>query len=418
MPSHAQESEYDFDVSEFEKKPYEIGGLAGLTPGLMLADEKAALYRLKYFRDSRKPDLVDLMEMELMLEGSYRAGNGTLKGRVDSFLNYDGREWDDRIVVQEAFLSVQDTPTFVTDVGKKVLKWGKGYAFNPVAFVDRPKDPNDAELALEGFYVAHFDYIRSFQGPLTTLAVTPVFVPILGTINEELGDENGANAALKVYFLLWDTDIDLAGLAGQGVTPRYGLAFSRNIVSNLEVHGEGAFRHDVEKFLLTSKGELESQKQDAASALVGLRYLAPTNTTFIFEYYVNQAGYDKEQTEDFYAFVEDAFKTFEETENEKPMRVAGKASQSGYGKPYSMRNYGFLRASHPEPFDIVYLASALTGVVNIDDGSFSAFPEVGYEGVKDFEFRLKAGVLYGTHDSEFGSKVADYRADLRMRYFF
>ena len=46
-PALAEDSEYDFDVSEFEKKPYEIGGLAGLTPAGMLTDEKAALYRLK-----------------------------------------------------------------------------------------------------------------------------------------------------------------------------------------------------------------------------------------------------------------------------------------------------------------------------------------------------------------------------------
>jgi hypothetical protein len=418
LPAQAEESEYDFDVSEFEKKAYDFGGFAGLTPAAMLADDKAALYRLKYFRQSGRPELVESLELELMLEGSYRAGNGTLKGRLDSFLNYDGQTWDDRVVLQEAFLSVQDSPSLVANVGKKVLKWGKGYAFNPVAFVDRPKDPNDPELALEGFYVAQFDYIRSFQGPLTTLAITPVFVPTLGTMNEELGDENGANAALKFYFLLWDSDIDIMGMAGQSVAPRYGLDISRNIVSNLEVHGDAAYLHDRKKTVLTSEGELKDREQDAAVALLGLRYLAPTNTTFIVEYYFNGAGYDKEQAEVFYSFVEDAFEAYEKTENDKPMKLAGRASRGGYGQPYSLKNYGFLRASHPEPFNVVYLSLALTGMVNFEDGGFSAFPEVGYTGVKNFEFRFKAGAQYGSQDSEFGSKVADYRAGLRVRYFF
>jgi hypothetical protein len=35
----------------------------------------------------------------------------------------------------------------VLDAGKKVVKWGKGYAWNPVAFVDRPKNPEDPEEA-------------------------------------------------------------------------------------------------------------------------------------------------------------------------------------------------------------------------------------------------------------------------------
>jgi hypothetical protein len=414
----AEESQYDFDMSQFEKKPYEFGGLAGLTPALILPDQEAASYRLKYFQEDDLPNLMELLNLELMLEGSYRSGNATLKGRVDSFLDYDGLEWDHRIVVQEAFLSVQDSPAFVVNAGKKVMKWGKGYAFNPVAFLDRPKDPNDPELTLEGFYMAQFDFIRSFQGALTTLAITPVFVPILGTANEELSDENGPNAALKLYFLLWDTDIDLMGMAGVSVAPRYGMDISRNIISNLEVHGEAAFRHDEEKVLLTSNGELKDEKRDVVSSLAGVRYLAPTNTTFIFEYYFDQSGYDKEQTQDFYSFTQDAYQIYEESENDKPIKMAGKASKNGYGHPYPMCNYGYARITHPEPFDIVYLSLAFTGMINIDDGSFSVFPEVGYAGVENFEFRFKAGAMYGPPESEFGEKASDFKADLRMRYFF
>ncbi len=418
FPAQAEESQYDFDMSEFEKKPYEFGGLAGLTPALILPDQEAASYRLKYFQDGDLPNLMNLLDLELMLEGSYRSGNAALKGRVDSFMDYDGLEWDHRIVVQEAFLSVQDSPAFVVNAGKKVMKWGKGYAFNPVAFLDRPKDPNDPELTMEGFYVAHFDFIRSFPGALATLAVTPVFVPILGTANEELGDENGPNAALKLYVLLWDTDIDLMGMAGVSVKPRFGLDISRNILPNLEVHGEGAFRHDEEKALLTSSGELKNEKHDVVSSLVGVRYLAPTNTTFIIEYYFNQSGYSKEQTETYYSFAQDAYQIYGESENENPIKMAGKASKSGYGRPYHMRHYAYARITHPEPLDIVYLSLAFTGMINIDDGSFSAFPEMGYAGVENFEFRLKAGATYGPPESEFGEKTSDFKADLRMRYFF
>lgn len=47
------------------------------------------------------------------------------------------------------------------------MRWGKGYAWNPVGFVERPKDPNDPELAREGYWMASADYIVNFTGPLT-----------------------------------------------------------------------------------------------------------------------------------------------------------------------------------------------------------------------------------------------------------
>ena len=70
-------------------------------------------------------------------------------------------------------------------MGKKVFKWGKGYAWNPVAFIDRPKDPNDPDLALEGFWAISGDYIKSFSGPLKTLSFTPVFLPVIDPMNTD-----------------------------------------------------------------------------------------------------------------------------------------------------------------------------------------------------------------------------------------
>ena len=72
---------------------------------------------------------------------------------------------------------MKPSPSLKIDTGKKTIKWGKGYAWNPAAFVDRPKDPDEPELDLEGFIVASADYIKSFQGPLKTFSFTPVLVP-------------------------------------------------------------------------------------------------------------------------------------------------------------------------------------------------------------------------------------------------
>jgi hypothetical protein len=43
----------------------------------------------------------------------------------------------------ELLVSWKPSPSFTLDAGKTVVKWGKGYAWNPVGFIERPKDPND-----------------------------------------------------------------------------------------------------------------------------------------------------------------------------------------------------------------------------------------------------------------------------------
>jgi len=62
------------------------------------------------------------------------------------------------------YLSLKPSPSLTSKLGKQTLLWGKGYAFNPVAFVSRPKDPDDPELALEGYITASADYIKKLPG--------------------------------------------------------------------------------------------------------------------------------------------------------------------------------------------------------------------------------------------------------------
>jgi hypothetical protein len=104
-------------------------------------------------------------------------------------------------------------------------------------------------LNLEGFYVATLDYIKSFDGPLKTFSFTPAIVPVYGDMNKEFGETGHLNVAARFYFLFLDTDIDFMFLSGGSRTPRYGFDFSRNITSNLEIHGELAWIKDFQKSL-------------------------------------------------------------------------------------------------------------------------------------------------------------------------
>ena len=142
-------------------------------------------------------------------------------------------------------------------------------------------------MALEGFITVSADYTKSFDGPLKTISVTPVIFPVYEHINGDFGKINKLNFAGKIYFLFYDTDIDLIGLTGGSKTNRLGIDFSRNITTNFEVHGEFAFINNQKMKAIDSLGKISESKFDAKSYLLGVRYLTASDTTFIFEYYRN-----------------------------------------------------------------------------------------------------------------------------------
>ena len=231
------EETYTFDLSEIEKKPYHIGGYAEIKPTLSWPGEDSALYRLKYYnRDVGK--VLDEYNFKLQLEGSFEKEIARLYFKTNTDYKTSRLGDKEKTDLYEGYLSLNPSSSWKVDAGKKTLKWGKGYAWNPVAFIDRPKDPDDPEVAMEGVFALSADYTKSFDGPLKTLSLTPVLLPVYDHINAELGKRDYLNVAGKLYLLFYDTDIDLIFLTGGSRTTRYGADFSRNIGTNWEIHGE------------------------------------------------------------------------------------------------------------------------------------------------------------------------------------
>jgi len=412
-----EKEEYKFDASEIEKKPYHLGGYGEFRPILNAQDQDAALYKLKFYnRDEGKT--TEEYNFKLLIDGSYEKDNARFFVRLSYDLNNTYLGWKDDVTPYEAFLSLKPSHSLTLDAGKKVLKWGKGYAWNPVAFIDRPKDPDEPDLALEGFWVLSTDWIRSFSGPLKTLSFTPVFLPVLEKVNDDFGKTGQANIAAKLYLLLYDTDIDFIVFTGGSRTTRYGVDFSRNITPNLEVHGEFAYIEDFQKRYMDSRGNILSSTYDTASYLLGVRYLSQRETTYILEYYRNGTGFTKDEFQDFYRFVDRAYDQYLTTGSDALLGRALNLSQGNYGRPNPMRDYLYLRVSQKEPFDILYFTPSLTTIMNLRDPSFSVAPEVVYTAITNLELRLKATILVGGEGTEFGEKPNDYRLEFRARYFF
>lgn len=417
MPGMVPAEEYTFDISEIEKKPFRYGGYLEFIPSFMELDRNSVLYKLNFY-DRKKKATADQYQVGLQLEGSLEKDIYKLYARTyASYLN-SIQEETAKLSILEGYASIKPSSSLTIEFGKKTLNWGKGYAWNPSAFLDRPKDPNEPELSREGFIVATADYTKSLTGPLKTFSFTPAIVPVYSGFNDDFGEIDHWNLASKFYFLLYDTDIDIMFLTGGSKTTRYGFDFSRNITSNLEVHGEFSLINGYEKRYTDSLGNVKDTKYTANNYLIGLRYLTEHDTTFILEYYHNSAGFSAGELQDFFLFADRAYDRYSFTGNVTQLNKARTLLRGNYGRSNPGKNYLYLRVSQKDPFDVLYLTPAVTLIANMDDRSFSITPEIAYTGITNLELRLKTGFISGTRRSEFGEKQNDYRLEFRGRYYF
>jgi hypothetical protein len=405
--------EYSFDASAFEKKPFELGGYVQLKQEAFTLNRDGAFYKLGYYNQPQR-DGLDRTTGTMELVGKLRGGIGTFDFRTHSDLQRDQLAHDHDNRMYEAAYSVRPDPGVTVEAGKRVLRWGKGYAWNPIGFVERPKDPNDPELAREGYVMVNSDLIFNREGPLQTIAFTPVLLPAGSDVNSDFGASGHLNPAAKLYLLYRDTDIDFAW-QGKGSRPaRFGADFSRNIASNFEIHGEWARVQQFTRPITDATGSVTNQTGNATSYLLGLRYLTESDTTYIAEYYRNGTGYSDEEAGQFYQFVDTAFATG----NNALVQKALSLGQGSYGRPSPGRDYLYFRAQQKDALGIVYFQPAITAIMNRQDRSYQLAPELLYSGVKNLDLRLRLFVLQGGGATDFGEKLNSRKLEAYARFYF
>lgn len=402
------DEEFTFDAREFEKSPLELGGFVQMEASHSRFREDSSQYLLSFF-DQDQDSSRDLFGVTLQPDLNWQAG----PVRIFSMASLQGtaseEDQEDEYTLLEGYASWQAAPGVSFSAGKTLARWGKGYAFSPVAFISREKNPSDPDLAMEGFWMAIADLVWSFPGSMRTLAFTGAAFPVDEDINDNFGQEESWNWAGKLYLLWHDTDIDFMVLSEGARTFRFGADFSRNLSTNFEIHGEWALVEDSFKRILAPDYSLESETDDAQSWLLGIRYLTAAETTYIVEYYRNGQGYTEGEAEVFYTLVEGAT----ETELAQLREISGP-----YQKPNFMRDYLYLRASQKEPFGWLYFTPALTSILNVNDGSFNLIPEIIYTGVTNLELRFRINLLAGDGGTEYGEKPNRWKTEARARYFF
>ncbi len=416
--------DYDFEIPEAEKKPYELGGRLESRYIYHRHNEDAVRYYLNTFMIDNDPG-ADTHEGQALAELTATYRQGMLQANLLTHHQYEVEEdtedeWDH--VLYEGYLSLTPTPYMTIDAGKKRILWGKGYAWNPVGFINRPKDPDDPALSLEGRTLLGFDFIKSFSGgagSLTNMGLTALVLPVVADwANEALGQEGDLNTALKLYLLWHDTDIDLIYFDGPEQLTSLGMDFSKNLAENIEVHGEAAWRQDAPRVVVLADGSVSQSRKDQYNFLLGMRYLNALDTTFITEYYHNGAGYDADEMDAFFDYQDTAIEAWKTTNETTAIQRAAQITRPYYNQRNFGRDYGYLKVSQKEPFDILYLTPWVAIILNLHDASFNLQPGLTWTPITNLELNLRAGIPLGPTGTEFGEKADTFRPEIWARYYF
>lgn len=413
LPANA--AEFAFDASEFEKKTFEFSGyLEQKEEGLKMRDNSPA-YKIAYPGADEHRHL-GRSTTTLELSGKINLDPVVFDVRAQAMRAHDALvTLTNRGQIMEGGVRWSAGPGLTLDAGKRVMRWGKGYAWSPVGLVERPKDSSDPSASREGFVMASGEWTKSLNGPVSTVGITGLVVPTDDHLNSDFGEKKHLNPAAKLYLLAWDTDIDLMWRGKGAKAQSFGFDFSRNITSALEVHGEWARSLDAPRNIVSATGVTQLRETRYHSWLLGLRYLTQSEVTWIVEYYRNGNGYGAGELGDYYTFLDKALaEGAAPTLEEKALRVA----QSGYGRPNPGRDYLYAKASVSEPFGWVYGAASLAAMRNLNDGSWQLVPEISYTGFNNVELRARIFVLGGKSHSEFGEKSMESRAEVSARIFF
>ncbi len=357
--------EYDFDMGAIEQKPYEYSGYLRL-------DDKA-----QQLRKSTK-DYQNYLRLEGLLDLSYNYEIFNFKASTIASYDYiKSKTSEHDLIFNDLYVEAKLTTNYTLLMGKESLTWGKGYFFNPVAFFDRPKDPTQPTQAREGFVIAKYSYNKSFSSDLKNLSFDFVYLPSSDNINRDYyklvtKNQDATNIAMRLYLLLYDTDIDIIYNYSNKASEKIGIDFSKNIQTNFEIHGEYAKVID-----------------GGNSYLLGLRYLTDFELTIISEYLHRSEGLNKEEIE-----------------------------SSTLNIPFIAKDYTITLITQKEPFSWLYSSVYYKNMLNIVDMSMQNKVGVTYAFKNNINVDASYNINSGGSLSEFGNKQIQDFLWLRMTWNF
>ncbi len=360
--------DYSFDMESIETKSFEYSGYLRTEYKYQNLNTDSPLYTLLGREDKTQNTSLN----EALFRFTYYQDDFKLISALSArYVNIDGTD-ESLFTAYQLYAHHTFSINHSIDVGKKTLKWGKGYFFNPAAFLDRPKDPTQPENAYEGYVMANYSYNKSFEGDLQNLKLDFIYMPTTSSVNGDFYHATSTNLALKLYLLYLDTDIEFIYLYSDEQKDKIGFTFSKNIFPHFEIHGEVA-----------------KELNGYHSYLLGLKYVTQSDITITSEYYYDSDGLTKDEIRS----------------SLKLLAFAGKS-------------YFVNKFSKKEPFGIVYSSVYFRDMFNTEDHSHLDALGFIYTFKNNIEIDLSYNLNTGNEESEFGKKMVSDFAWLKATWYF
>ncbi|MFH0886799.1 MAG: hypothetical protein V1843_01395, partial [bacterium] len=178
------------------------------------------------------------------------------------------------------------------------------------------------------------------------------------------------------------------------------------------------FINNFKKTIVRSNGTTLDKMFNTQSYVIGGKYKAKTNTEIMLEYYYNGMGLNGREMSDFITYVNNGYNRYVSTGDDSMLQKASTLEALGYGGIGSMTNYLYGRLIQHDTFGIKTLNPALTIILNLDDKSYAAMPEISYSILDMWDLRLRLTIFQGAANSEFGERRGKYEIETKIRYYF
>jgi hypothetical protein len=226
-----------------------------------------------------------------------------------------GKSNTDRLRLKELYANFSLNSHWDVAAGKRILKWGTGYAWTPTGFLDPPRDPRDPTDRLNQYEGRESIEARATYGNhnLTGVFSSPQLFSHLKT---RRGDNQWA---FKYNALMHGLDYSLVASFGGIHSPnRYGMNATYVIGKALEIHGEAAAQRGSRLLYPLAIAEEDPAKtylqppyarlkehdgRIYLKTLLGINYTFSSGWNLVAEYYRDGTGLDSSEWQKLGEFV-------------------------------------------------------------------------------------------------------------------
>jgi len=296
-------------------------------------------------------------------------------------------------------------------VGKQRIAWGSGFVWNPTNRVEPPKNPINSGLEQEGAWAARMDVVPASWAGVALVATRGDTA--IGDLPFGATPRKRAAGAIRVRFLVKDTDLAVVASGGQGRPGLWGFDLGRD-VGPVTVHAEGAFYRG---------SEIAPKRPDDTFFRVAAGVLrAAGQTSLALEYFYNGEGYDGAQMAGYLSLLDSSFAAASDprrTPAERERALGTYLAEAGV--PYSgglgLRRH-YLQASWGRAGIRGEWSLTARALVGLSDGGVALTPGIGYAPRGDVTLSVDGVLLVGPADSEYRLAPVKGAVQARVKVMF